>query len=442
MNWQASGFKPHPGQIRAFNVIGKYNHVWICAGRRGGKSELLGEIGWDEFIRRPETCKSHERYPRKVCIIAPQYRQARIIFRKIYQKAVYRFKIPLRAKQFSSTGMYLERPNGSMIATFTAQNLDAIPGEDWDWILADEFQMWCNERTCEDIIFPMLLDGKGKFVGIGTPDSPGSYDHDLMVKGLDPDNTRWGFSRFSTVDNWYIPHAQAEIDEMRANGVPEDIIQRVYFAQYIPHAGLVYPEYEKAIHPFELSDLKGATWWRGVDFGYTNPFACLIIAMKDDQLYVWDEFVVTKVNDENLFYAMSKMDNDYFFRYNLGDPEAPEKLDYFSVKEKSPGKRLNGQWVKFVKPEVKVRNNSLRIGISTGRVHVHPRCKHTIKEFGNYKYPEVTTIKNYSEVPIDKDNHCMDALGYVWYYQFGELRSPRADIVYDKLDSLSLVAGY
>lgn len=45
-------------------------------------------------------------------------------------------------------------------------------------------------------------------------------------------------------------------------------------------------------------------------------------------------------------------------------------------------------------------------------IHIHPRCKETIKEFSSYQYKVDSKTDEVLPVLIDKDNHCIDAIRY------------------------------
>jgi phage terminase large subunit len=46
------------------------------------------------------------------------------------------------------------------------------------------------------------------------------------------------------------------------------------------------------------------------------------------------------------------------------------------------------------------------------KIVIHPRCKHTADEFGSYRYKTDKITGEIFPVPIDKNNHLIDALRY------------------------------
>ena len=49
---------------------------------------------------------------------------------------------------------------------------------------------------------------------------------------------------------------------------------------------------------------------------------------------------------------------------------------------------------------------------SFDQVIIHERCIHTINEFLNYSYKEDPRSGDITNIIVDKDNHCIDALRY------------------------------
>lgn len=402
--------------------------MWGCAGRRSGKSETVSAIAASEFCKFKEDCKPGERWPKKILILAPEYKQARVIFGKIY-RTIKRIGIPLKTDRFSAQEMELESTWGALIMCMTGRNKDAWAGFDWDLIIVDEAPIFKDGRAFEEILYPTLLDGGGKFLAIGTPDYPGSFNHKWMLDGLDPDIDDWGFAHWTTLDNWYLPDPQEFIDRQRRT-VPEDIIRRQYFAEYTSRSGLVYNEYLQCIEDFDTDDIVQGRWHRAGDFGYINPFACLVVCQVGDTTYIVDEYYETERNNSEHAPYLKAMDQKYPFHnrksMNVFDPEDPGSIDYFS-KWRNPGDKtsIKGHWVKdYSKGGIIDRIDAIRRRMVAGLVKIHPRCKKTIREFSLYAYPEKKADKASSEKPIDKDNHSIKALEYLTEHLFGDTFIP------------------
>ena len=67
-------------------------------------------------------------------------------------------------------------------------------------------------------------------------------------------------------------------------------------------------------------------------------------------------------------------------------------------------------------PEATKGKNSVVEGIellrSFDKIIIHPRCKNTIFEFGNYKYKVDARSGQITSLIVDKNNHHIDAIRY------------------------------
>jgi len=425
--FRATGFELHPGQARLLNSFLNYDFTWSCGGRRGGKSEVVARIVFSEFVRYKDTIPSTERWPKKILILAPEYKQARIIFGKVH-RLVKKFGVPLVTDRFSAGEMELESAWGSLIMCMTGRNKDAWPGFDWDLVVVDEAPIFKDGAAFEELLFPTLLDAKGKFLAIGTPDYPGSFSHRWMLDGLDPDNEQWGFAHWTTTDNWYIPHA-AEWIERQRKSIPDDIIQRQYMARYVSRSGLVYNEYLECIGEFDTSEIEHGRWHRAGDFGFVNPFACAVVCQIGEMTYIVDEYYETQRNNSEHAPHLRALDHKYPFHnrktFNVWDPENPEGIDFLSKWRDSQGGRIKGHWVKdYSKGGIIDRIDMIRRRMISGHIRIHPRCKNFIRELSLYAYPDKKPDKAASEKPMDKDNHLIKAVEYLTEHLYGDTFIP------------------
>ena len=63
---------------------------------------------------------------------------------------------------------------------------------------------------------------------------------------------------------------------------------------------------------------------------------------------------------------------------------------------------------------------------------VSSKCTETIREFEQYRYPEVKAEQNAKEDPVKDNDHCMDALRYFvacWYARGAEARETRRRLI-------------
>jgi len=412
--WESIGYKPHIGQMKLHSTIEQHTYTQCVAGRGGGKTEGLS-VGdaFCEFVRFREATNYWWEFPRYVLLIAPLLDQAEINF-NIVQEYSDRIGIPLERDR-SSGKLDLITYDGSRIRCMSANNPQAGRGFAWNRVYIDESASVRKLKTLvNEILKPTIARRKGKIVLSTTPDAPGSITEENFLKGLDPSIPEWGAVRFTALENTYIEWMGDFIDSERRAGTPEDIIQREYFAQFIARTGVVYQGFgSRCVRDFARPE--NGKWFRACDWGFTNPFACLKCCLVGETLYVWDEIYVTKYNDEEKANLMKADDATYSFDTNIADDEDPAAIDQ-AIKT-----GCQGSWIRYAKPNIIERIDTLRKRIARGAIVVHPRCRNLIREAGLYRYPSEQEMRNESEKPMDKDNHALDALGYLVDYLFGRL---------------------
>jgi len=426
------GFEPHPGQVRFQAAINKYPRVFCAAGRKGGKSSFVSVKAWCQWMRMKDTlpvgANLKYQWPRRILLVTPQDDQLDIIFDQVAGFADER-GVPLMIDRRSKGNKQLRTPWGSIFRGMTGRNPRAGRGYSWQKVFGDEAPYVENPRELfYEVIFPTLAEAQGQFIAIGSPDAPGSLAYDWKQRGEDPDDKEWGFVSWPSEENWYLPWIAEYVESLRRAGVPEDIIRREWMAEFVPRAGLVYPEglgcvmseeEERAVTP-EIE--KHARWYRFVDFGFTNPHVALVHARLGDTLYCWEEYYRQGLTLDEHAESYGKLDEKYDFELNVPDLAEPGSISFLSKYMTRSGRRLKGGWVaRGPKPAVVDRVDCLRRLMATGRYRIRRHCcKNYVRELALERYPEAGEILNSRENPIDANNHCSSAAGYGAYYLFGK----------------------
>lgn len=178
--------------------------------------------------------------------------------------------------------------------------------------------------------------------------------------------------------------------------------------KFVSFEGMVYDAFNRMIHVIkELPKFKEIVL--GLDFGFTNPTAIVIIGLDyDRRMYIIKEFYEKQVNIDQLRQAMVSFKEEYKFTRAFADPSEPQLIDDLNLKglriEKAIHDVIPG--IAEVSARLKVQDDN------KPRLYVHESCVNTIREFENYRYPEVKEEKEEKEKPLKIDDHCMDAIRY------------------------------
>lgn len=232
--------------------------------------------------------------------------------------------------------------------------------------------------------------------------------------------------------------------------------QRLLEGKWVVAEGAVYPEFSMEKHVITREAFEKKPWrdWRkvrAIDFGFQNPFVCLWGALDPDgDLYVFREIYMTKrivaehasgvwetdpdTGEKTLLHKGIKQlsDGDGNVEMTVADHDREDRatLDKEGI-DSAPAFKEIEPGIEAVKRRLQDSMHS--DGQLRPRVYfvVDMRVEHdedleeeklpasTLDEFANYRYPKPPkqdSEKSLKEVPIDKDNHGMDALRYLICY--------------------------
>ena len=204
---------------------------------------------------------------------------------------------------------------------------------------------------------------------------------------------------------------------------------------WVAAEGQVY-EYDPAVHLLPASFKIPPAWRRirAIDFGYTNPFVCQWWAIDpDDRLYRYRELYMTKrtvavhAKQINLLTGNERIeatvaDHDAEDRATLRengiDTSAADKRITVGIEKVEERLKKAGDG----KPRLFVVDDSL-VELDEELRGLH-RPASTEEEFASYTYPLAVDGKPVKELPVDVDNHGMDALRYAVMYLDGKTNKP------------------
>lgn len=191
----------------------------------------------------------------------------------------------------------------------------------------------------------------------------------------------------------------------------------------------VFSEFRESIHVIDPIDpAKISKHFKislGGDYGYRNP-ATFIWAYKDydGNIIIFDEWGDTEQSIEDIARA-SERHGSHIIAY-----------DYSTKRPDRDGKSV---WTELLKYSLKliesnkdeIRNlTQINALFKQGKLFITRNCSELIKEIRNYKWKRLKLgeEKNFSEEPIDKDNHYIDAMLYDIAY-IEDLKSKEPEII-------------
>lgn len=191
---------------RAF-IWSPQQEVQLMAGRRAGKTEGFGLTIGETIVRRQEA---------RCLYIGKTITRAMDVLWKPVRELVT--ELGFRVKEHSRVEGRLELDNGAEIhfgGNSNAEEREKHRGQKWDLVIVDECQSQAKlDYLVEDIVYPMLIDRKGRLMLGGTgPRVRGTH---WDYRWSTPEKFRALRLNFSIADNPYIPDYATELERIRA----------------------------------------------------------------------------------------------------------------------------------------------------------------------------------------------------------------------------------
>lgn len=384
---------------KAQEIIAQDKHRFrvLNCGRRFGKTTLaIEEIKGYVLANK-----------KKIAYVAPTYQQARDIVWEVLKKEF--------ANAYFNEARLEIKVNDCTIALRGWESIETLRGQAFDFIVIDEIAQMRNFWSAwQEVIRPTLTDSRGHVLFISTPKG---FNHFYDLYNLENTDKDYKSFHFTSYENTYIP--KDEIDKARVE-LTEDRFAQEYLADFRKTEGLVYKEFDRKTHLYD-DDTKiydEVEVIAGIDFGFTNPTAiCTIIRDYRGHYWLNNEYYKTGQTDAQVaeYVAASKFNKVY------PDPESPS-----GIKELR-NRGVNVREVLKNKDSIVNGIQKVRELLKAGKLHIHKKCINTIWEFETYAYPEKKEL-NAKEIPLDENNHMMDAIRYVIYMQPIEGEQRRAHV--------------
>lgn len=392
--WRQAGYRPHAGQQQFHDATARF--VLLAAGARFGKS-----LATSMELLRDLCCK-----PMRAWLVAPTYALSRPEFRFV-AAAVARVGMLGHVRDGGRDGPSLLRTRaGSEVWGLSAQRPHVLLGEELDWLLLCE-AAYLDDDIVSRVLRPRLATRQGRLVVTSTPRGQ-NWLHKLYLRAQQ--GGEWRAFRFPTWHNPLI--AAGEIESARAD-MPPDVFDEQFGGEFITRAGRVYAEFDPSQHVAQhLRVPQGTLVVRGIDYGFTNPTACVWVARdKPGRLLVLAELYVTQQTSDDLAPRIAAVDESLRRQGLLvgpayADPSGPGQTESL--------RRLG--------INVARADNQVTAGIDLVRAALRSRpegepglridsaCVNLLREIEAYTW--LPAQGNAERVPRPDNNHALDALRY------------------------------
>jgi PBSX family phage terminase large subunit len=217
---------------------------------------------------------------------------------------------------------------------------------------------------------------------------------------------------FTLDDNPYVPQDYKDRIKNSLSGV---FYKRNYLGLWCLAEGAIFDFFDRNIHVLRKPPCAAEYYIASIDYGASNPFACLLIGISTGQYtqtgkkmwvekeYYWDPKVKQRGKTNSEFaYDVIEFLQDYNVRNIYIDPSAAA----FKIEMRRAGMTMIDA------------NNEVLDGIlmtisemQKGNLYILDSCKNTIREIEGYVW-DIKAAEKGDDEPVKKADHCTDALRY------------------------------
>lgn len=310
---------------------------------------------------------------------------------------------------------------GGFVIGKSADHADSLVGESLTLAVVDEAPIM-PERIWQQMLRPCLSDRRGRALLIGTP-----RGHNWIWD-------RYSAARRDDTDGkgdpeWYAWRAPTWTNDVKFKGGPEDaeivslrdeatrcgmlpLFDQEYGASFTALQGRVYQAFDASrhvigpMHPPAGVGSQGEChrYIGGIDYGFANPTALVVIGQTGDGGYrVVEEWYERGKTPDEIIASIARLTTKWSIRQWYADPSEPNQI-LAAVRRGLPvDKALNDVSAGCMA----VARHMARPGGFTIARH----CTHLLREIESYVWRE-TAARGVVDEPVKRDDHAVDAMRY------------------------------
>lgn len=195
--------------------------------------------------------------------------------------------------------------------------------------------------------------------------------------------------------------------------------KRFVLGEWVLAEGAVYDFFDESIHVIQKQPANAKFYLVGVDIGFSNPTAFVMIGFNDEAspaIWVEKEFYYKNKSSP-------KTDSDYAYDLQLFCDRPNIKFIYidpaalsFKIEARRAGLNIP---IRDANNDVLNGIRSVSAFMSNGDLKIMSNCKNLIAEIGSYCWDTRQTERG-EDAPIKKNDHLLDSLRYGIYSYFGQ----------------------
>lgn len=382
-------------QTALINAVNNPKYRFICAAlsRRLGKTYIANIIG--QLVVLIPGCN--------VLIMSPNYTLSSISF-ELQRGLIKHFD--LEVEKDNAKDKVIELANGSTIRMGSLSTVDSAVGRSYNLIIFDEAALGKEGEAAFNVSLRPTLDRPGaKAIFISTPRGKNNWFSRFFTRGFLDEYPEWVSLQADYTENPRMLESDAA-EARRSMSRAE--FEQEYMASFTSFEGQIYALREENIKDFDLGQHDRVEFIAGLDPGYRDPTAFVVIAFIPSLEVFWvvDEYLEAEAVTSKHAEVFTEMMNKWGITDVFIDSAAAQfasDLAYTYDIATIKGKKAVLEGIAYVQTLVE-----------QGRIFVDPRCRHTIEMFDQYQWDKREGLQQ--EKPVhDKYSHIADALRYAIY---------------------------
>jgi phage terminase large subunit len=280
------------------------NRFWVhIAGRRTGKSFGAATLALAKLLE-PNT---------HVAVVAPNYNLSTIIWDYISN---FIRQLGLETERFSTKDRVIVLSNGSVFRLLSVANRETLVGRGYHLVIIDEAAIIEDDGYFVRDIRPTLATyDNTRCLFISTPRGKHNYLFEYFNRGQ-PDHARhaifpdWGSGIYPW---WTNPRLnKSDIDEAR-NSMTKTLFAQEYECSWTSFENMIYNIHEESICTNLLDEIRKRKmdFIAGLDIGFRDETACVVIATDYLKYYIVDEYVVNETVTSDIASCVKELEQKY-----------------------------------------------------------------------------------------------------------------------------------
>lgn len=394
------GFKElNPSQIAMVEGLASHRNWVHISARRTGKSSGASVLALAKLLEPNQ----------QVIVVAPDFNLSSIIW-DFTTELIEAFGI--ETKRFNLKDRVVKLVNDSTLRLLSANNRSSLVGRAANLLIVDEAALIPDDEYFTRDLRPALStfpDSRALF--ISTPRGKQNYLYDYYLRGQDNSFPEWGSGLYP----WHVNPRLTEKDiEEARRAVPENLFRQEYYCEWATFEGQIYGldetehlrDFVGDSAEYRISpDDKRFTFIAGLDMGYRDDTAFVVVATDDINYFVVDEYIAregtTSQHAEAIQELIDRWDIENIYIDSAAQQTKADLAYDYDIYCDNAVKSVN-DGIAYI--QTLVQNDKLFFDVN--------HSSHSFKSMTSYRWNSKTDKAR----PLhDWSSHCCDAIRYAIY---------------------------